>query len=235
MKGLKYILMIALLAGGLLPVATGRVFRGRGVPEGRLNTAGLSWEFAYHTVMNVNGRKNDVYLYSARFDEPVREQLQRQLEAQGAKVSLQKTADGATGIAKWSGGEEARLLVLSPSTQPNQMIFLFYPEVGVAKSSPRLPIPNYPGGVVGNTVVNEGTKTYCSTVKTADRADQVQAFYAGELAANGWTAVVPGSLERGAAGGMMTYHKRNKVCCVMAVDQPEGLCRLTLLVKDSGL
>jgi len=234
MRGLKYILFALVFVGGISSDAPGRVFRARNVPAGRLNTAGLPWEFAYHTTMNVNGRRNEVYLYSARFNEPVLEQLKGQFEAQGAKVSLQKTADGATGMARWDDGE-ARLLVLSPTTQPNQMIFLFYPEAGAAAKSPRLPIPSYPGGVVGNTVLNEDTDTFCSTIETEDSAAQVQAYYAGELAAKGWKAAIPGSLQDGAASGMTIYHKRKMMCCVMAVDRPDGPNRVTLLVKDSGL
>lgn len=234
MRGLKYILF-ALLLSCWIPLGTkGRVFQARSIPDGRLNTVGLPWEFAYHTTMNVNGRKNEVYLYSARFNEPVLEQLKGQFEAQGAKVSLQKTADGAMGVAKWDGGE-ARLLVLSPTSQPNQMIFLFYPEAGTAAKSPRLPIPDYPGAVVGNTVLNEDTDTFCSTIETEDPAAQVQAYYAGELAAKGWKPAIPGSLPDGAASGMTIYHKRNKMCCVMAVERTDGPNRVTLLVKDSGL
>ena len=65
MRKLKYILRFALI-GMLVPWAVnGRVFRQGGVADGRLNTAGLPWEHAYSTVMDVNGQRNSVRVYFA--------------------------------------------------------------------------------------------------------------------------------------------------------------------------
>ena len=61
MRGMKAILVL-LCTAALLPWAAGRVFRIIGVREGRLNTAGLPWEFAYQTTMNIHGRRNAVRL-----------------------------------------------------------------------------------------------------------------------------------------------------------------------------
>lgn len=233
MRGFKYILLTVLFLGWVSPEVTGRVFQLRQASGGWLNVAGMPWDFVYHTTMMVNGRKNEVYLYSARFNVPVLEQLKGQFEAQGAKATFRRTPDGIAGMAKWDGGA-ARVLVLSPASQPNQMIFLFYPEAGAAGKT-NLPIPGYPGGRVGNTVLCKDSNTVCSTVETADSAAQVHAFYAAELAARGWTPVVPENRNSDFAEGMVSYQKNRRICCIMAVERPGKLNRVTLLVKDNGL
>lgn len=233
MRRLKTILLLLLLGGLLSWNASGRVFRSAGVRDGRLSMVGLPWELAYRTTMNVNGRRNAVYVYSARFHEPVVEQLRSQFERQGANVVLRKTPDGATGVAKWPD-REVRVLVLSPGTQPNQMVFLFYPEAGTPKP-PRFPIPEYPGGKLGHTVLNEETKTFCATLETPDSAAQVHTFYAGVLAADGWQPTLPRTRSDGAPVKMAIFHKREKICCIFAKDRPDGLNRVTLLVKGGGL
>jgi hypothetical protein len=212
----------------------GRVFRAIGVRDGRLNTAGLPWEFAYHTTMNVNGRRNAVQVYSARFNESVLDQLRNRFEAQGATVTLQQSPDSAVGVAK-GGGHEARFLVLSADSQPNQMIFLFYPEAGKAAEQPRSPVPDYPRGVTSNTVLNEDTNATCSTLQTEDSAEQVHAYYAGVLGGSGWKVLIPPRVTGVSSGGMAIYQKRNQVCCVLAKNRPGSLNQVTVLVKGGGL
>ncbi|MCF7817141.1 MAG: hypothetical protein K9M54_04600 [Kiritimatiellales bacterium] len=233
MRFAKAILCMLPLACLVPRIADGRVFRAVGVREGHLNTVGLPWEFAYHTTMNVNGCRNEVQVYSARFHEPVPEQLKSRFEAQGAEVVLRQTADSTFGIAKWPGSE-VRILVLSPASQPSQMVFLFYPESGTPAAAPRFPVPGYPGGTAGNTVCDEDTHTYCTTIETRDSATQVHSFYAGMLAGEGWTPVIPPG-RSGAQEGMAIFRKRERICCVLAKDRSHGLSRVTLLVKDSGL
>ena len=229
MRGWKKSVLLILLVGFLAPWAVnGRVFRALGVRAGHLNTVGLPLEFAYRTTMDVNGRRNEVQVYSARFNEPVVEQLRDQFERQGFKVTFQETADGAFGLAKGDDGREARILVLSPDSQPNQMVFLFYPEVGKSGKT-RFPIPEYPGTKMGNIVFNKDTNTICATLETMDSAGQIHAFYADVLAANGWTPVISRS------GGMALFRKRNQVCCILAKGRPGEPNRVTLLVKGGGL
>lgn len=225
MRGWEKSILLALLVGIL--AADGRVFRALGVRAGQLNTAGLPWELAYRTTMAVDGRRTEVHVYSARFNEPVVEQLRDRFERQGFKAVFQETADGAFGVAK-GDGREARILVLSPGSQPNQMVFLFYPEVGNSGKS-RFPIPGYPGGKMGRAVFDEDTDTFCTTLETMDSAGQVHSFYAGVLAANGWKPTIP------TTGGMAVFRKRNQVCCILAKGRPGGPNRVTLLVKGGGL
>lgn len=230
MRRLKYILFLLLL-GILVPWAVnGRVFRIGGTADGRLNTTGLPWVHAYNTVMDVNGRRNAVQVYSADRNQPAAEQLKAQFESQGAAVDLQLSPDGgAMGIATWDGGE-ARFLVLSPDTVPNQIVFLFYPEPS-KKSTRDFPVPEYPGGVTGNTVFNEGTDTFCATMKTLDAPEQVQRYYAGALAGSGWTPMLPLK----PSGGMSLFHKNENTCCVMANRLQSGETFVTLLVRTGEL
>jgi len=212
----------------LLPwVVDGRVFRVVGDTRGRLNAVGLPWEMAYQTKMNVNGRKNDVVVYSARYSEPVAEQLKAQFERQGATVSLTRQPDGgALGIAKWDGGE-ARILVLAPEDLPNNLVFIFYPEPGEPRV-PKSPIPDYPRGRITNTVANEDTKAFCTTFATLDSSMQVQRYYAEALARDGWQPVLPLRL----SGGMSYFHKKESTCCVLAKEQEGGETLVTVLVRD---
>ena len=230
MRSWKPILLV-LLVGAL--AVNGRVFRAVGVRAGQLNTVGLPLEFAYRTTMAVDGRRTEVHVYSARFNEPVVEQLRDQFEQQGFEVSFRQTADGAFGVAK-GDGRETRILVLSPDSQPNQMVFLFYPEVGNSGKS-RFPIPGYPGGKMGHAVLDEDTDTFCATLETMDSSEQVHAFYAGVLGANGWKPATPPARSGNPEGGMAIFHKRNQVCCILAKDRPGGSNRVTLLVKGAGL
>ncbi len=227
-------ILLVLLLGSLVPgVSPGRVFRSAGVRGGQLNTAGLPWEFAYHTTMSVNGRRNAVYVYSARFHEPVEEQLKSQFERQGATVVLHRTPDGATGLAKWPD-REARILVLSPDSQPNQMVFLFYPEA-LRSGETHFPIPEYPGAKMGSTTLDEETKTFCATLETTDSIEQIHTFYAGVLAANGWSPALPWNRSGEALSRMALFHKHEKMCCILATNKPDGFRRVTVLVKGGGL
>lgn len=229
MKLFKTILCMALL-GTLVPWSMGRVFRNSGVADGRLNVAGLPWEHAYNTVMNVNGQRNTVQVYAAGRHEPAAEQLRAQFESQGATVELRQGSDGgAMGVARWDGGE-ARFLVLAPDTIPNSIVFLFYPEAGQTVE-PAFPVPEYPGGTVDHTVFNEQTETFCATLKTLDAPEQVQQFYAGVLAGSGWKPLLPLK----ASGGMALFHKNEQTCCVLANRRESGETFVTLLVRTGGL
>jgi hypothetical protein len=229
MKRRTYILFLVFALG--LSAGYGRVFQVVGTNEGRLNTTGLPWDFAYKTTMDVNGRQNELQVYAARFDEPVVEQLRAQFEQQGAKVTMQQSRTGAQGLARWEN-REARIVVLSPDSQPNQMVFLFYPKPGESGAPARLPIPEYPGASAPKTVTNEATGSISATWSTEDRPEQVLAYYAGALSAEGWRSVLPSGT---ASTQMAIYQKRDRICTIMASFRPDGPNRVTLLVKGGGL
>lgn len=223
-------MLIGMLLVCCLPVQ-GRVFRVTDDTHGRLNAAGLPWQQAYSTTMNIDGRRNDVVVYAARFDEPAAEQLKAQFERQGATVSISAGPDGgAVGTAKWDDGE-ARILVLPPSAQPSQIIYLFYPEAAGSSTAPAFPVPEYPRGQVVNTVVNEKTRTFCAMLSTTDPVMQVQRFYIDALTRDGWAPL----LRLSPASGLTWFHKGERCCCVLARLQENGETRVTLLVRDNRL
>lgn len=228
-RGMKSILLPALLATLISWPAAGRVFRLGVDTRGRLNVAGLPWQKAYQTRMTVNGRKNDVEVYSARYSEPVVEQLVAQFNRQGATVKIGKGPDGgALGVARWDGGE-ARIIVLAPEDQPNNLVFLFYPEAGNS-GTPESPIPDYPRGTVTSSVVNDDTKALCTTLKTLDSGMQVQRHYAEALARDGWRSVLPLRM----SGGMTFYRKGERTCCILAKERNNGETLVTVLVRNKG-
>lgn len=228
MTRLKAILFLLMLGGLLSGDAPARVFRAAGVHNGELNTAGLPWEFAYRTTLSVNGQRNAVQVYSARFNEPVAEQLKSQFEQQGAEVVLNRTSDSTIGLVKWAE-REARILILSPATQPNQIIFLFYPEPCSAGTS-SFPIPEYPGAKISNITLDQESKTFCATLETADSIEEIHTFYAATLGSKGWRSALPA-----ATSGLAIFHKRDEMCCILAKSGERGLNRITVLVKGGGL
>lgn len=224
-----------LLVAGLVPWALqARVFQTIGMRDGRLNTAGLPWEFAYNTTMTIDGRRNELFVYSARFSEPAAEQLKDQFEAQGATVTLEESRDCMQGMARWDD-REARLLVLSPDTQPNQMIFVFYPEPAGVAEVVRFPVAHYPRSVVRSSTENQDTGTGCISLETNDSAEQVQAYYAGMLAGAGWKKMIPGQRTGPTGDSMTVYQKKKQVCCVMTTGRAGFPNRVTVLVKGRGL
>jgi len=221
------------VAVAILPVSA-RVFRIVGQTGGhRLNTDFFQWTEAYTTRMTVNGRKYDLYLYSARYTEPVVAQLRDGFEQLGAKVRISETSDGATGSATWPEGE-ARFLVLSPASRPNHLIFLFYPEGGTAAST-SFPVPKYPRGKVLGTVSNDKTGTLLITAETTDSPTEVHSFYAGALSAQGWKMVAPATVVNGCISGMAVYTKKKKVCYVQATERRGKPNMITLLVKGGTI
>ena len=230
MKRALFILsFIALLAGLTLRPLYAKVFRTVSDTRGRLNAVGLPWEQAYTTSMHVNGVRNDVVVYSARYNEPVVEQLKAQFELQGAEVVAEKSADGGgVGYARWEDGE-ARFVVAAPDSQPNIIIFLFYPEPG-SPELPEFPIADYPQGRVLDTVSNDGTETFCRTLVTADSVMQVQRYYAEVLARDGWEPVLPLRM----SNGLSCYRKKEQTCSVLATRRDDSETNVTLLVRDKG-
>ncbi len=229
MRWIRYMVLAGLWAALLPGAVRGSVFRVGGNAEGRLNTAGLPWDLVYQTAMTVNGRRNEVLVYAARYSEPVAEQFRMQFEQQGATVRIGKGAGGeASGFARWEHGE-ARMLVLSPDDRPDRLVFLFYPEQGAVRE-PESPVAVYPGGKITQTVMNEDTRAFCTTLSTLDSAAQVQRFYAESLGRAGWTPVLPLHI----SNGMTFFHKKESTCCVLARGGASGETMVTVLVRDKS-
>lgn len=215
-------------------LSSGRVWRVIGDRHGRLNVTGLPWATAYKTEMTISGVKNEVVVYSARYTQSVVDQLKNQFELQGARVTLRKTNDGATGIASWADCE-ARFLVLSPVSQPTHTIFIFYPESGKADCPASLPFPFYKNGEVVQSVSDDKSETYLVMIKTNDSSTDVHSYYAKTLLSEGWSLVVPARVADGSIRGMATYQKKNRICYVQSRDRVGQKNLITLLVKVGTL
>ena len=221
----------AVLAAGISPA---KVFRGLGPAPDELNNGTLPWENATRTQMTVNGRPATMHVYSARYTEPVVEQLRARFEALGAKVMILRSRDGATGTAKWPD-REARFLVLAPHTEPRKTIIVYYTQPGQKPVKVRFPVPEYVRGKIATTISDDDTGTFMATIQTADPATDIHTFYACALQADGWQMVVPASVHNGTIRGMAAYQKKKKICYVQATDRPGELNMITLLVKRGVL
>jgi len=211
-----------------------RVFRGSRPAPDELNDGSLPWENATRTKMTVNGRPAMMHLYSARYTEPVVEQLRARFEALGAKVMILRSDDGATGTAKWPD-REARFIVLAPRTEPRKTIIVYYSHPEKTPEKVRFPVPEYVRGTVATTISDDDTGTFLATIQTPDSATDIHTFYARVLQAEGWRMVVPATIHNGTVRGMAAYQKKKKICYVQATDRPGKLNMITLLVKRGAL
>ncbi len=228
MRRFHFVFMGLLLCGAC--AVSGRVFRIHQIAPGQMNTTGLGWDFAYQTVMNINGTRTDLQVYAVNPDLPIIDQLHDQFTEQGAEVSFQKTANGVRGSARFKD-QTTNFLVLAGPGLPNRMVFLFYPTLGRAAGAPALPIPDYPGEVSGQTVSNEKTGAICRIIATEDDPARVQAFYAAALTSMGWSIVLPPTAR---STRMAIYQKGKKVCLVQSAQRVDGLNRLTVLVNNGA-
>ncbi len=228
---LSILCSVAVLAVG---VSQAKVFRGLGPAPDELNNGTLPWENATRTKMTVNGRLAMLHVYSARYTEPVVEQLRARFEALGAKVMILRSRDGATGTAKWPD-REARFLVLAPHTEPRKTIIVYYTQPGQKPVKVRFPVPEYVRGKISTTISDDDTGTFMATIQTADSATDIHTFYARVLQAEGWRMVVPATVHNGSVRGMAAYEKKRKICYVQATDRPGELNMITLLVKRGVL
>lgn len=219
---------------GLLPVS-GKVFRlfgtgGRDV----FNNGSLPWEHAYQTRMTVNGKPSTVHMYSARYSEPVVEQLKQRFAELGATVQVARSEEGATGVARWPD-QTASFIVLAQPGEPSQQIFIYQPEPGAVAKPATLPVPDNPRSRVLTTVSDDDTGTFLATLETSASATETHAFYARALPGAGWQLVAPALVKDGTISGMAVYQRKKQICYVQATDRMDGLNMITLLVKAGTL
>ena len=216
--------------------ASAEVFQTTGrIGGGMALNAGMPrWQNAYETTMVVNGRKNAVQLYSIRYTEPALDQLVQRFKDLGAEVSVVPGSGGATGIARWPD-REARFLVLSPSSEPRHLVFVFYPDPGALPEPVRFPVSKYPGASVLQTVSDEKTDIFVATLSSPDSSAQVHDYYVEKMAAEGWSRILPAVVSDGTVRGLATYVKGTKVFYVQAESQDGGPSSITLLVKGKKL
>ncbi|MDF7801611.1 hypothetical protein P4C99_19190 [Pontiellaceae bacterium B1224] len=217
----------------VFPVS-GKVFRlFGGAGEDAFQDGTLPWDTAYRTEMSVNGRPAVVTVYSARYSEPVVNQLKKRFEQLGATVQLVQSGDGATGRAAWPD-RTAGFMVVKPPQEPVQQIFIYEP-TGKQERAAEMPVPDFNRAKVRNTITDDDTGTYLATLQTSASCTEVHSFYASALQAEGWEMVAPALVKNGRISGMAVYQKKQKICYVQAVDRVGGLNLITLLVKGGAL
>lgn len=237
MKRSKRLSWVAGVCGIILvTVVSAEVFRinPAGASAPKLNNGVYRWENAYTTTMTVNGRKSEVELYSVHIAEPIVAQLKDRFEQMGARVTISRGPDGATGSAEWTD-REARFLVLSPQEIERQLVFVFYPERGTVPQPVHFPVPPYPNAAVCQTISDDKSGLFLATLSTAAAAAEVHRFYADQMAAAGWGQVAGAPAVNGEPSGMAVFAKGSEVCYVQAVDRTGRDNRITLLVKDGKL
>lgn len=229
--------LMAVLFAGTLP-ASGRVFQlfgGNGGSDGKdaFHNDSLPWSKAYITKMNVNGRPAKMRLYSARYSEPVVNQLVARFKEMGAEVKVSRTEGGATGRAVFSD-RTVSFIVLSPPKEPTQQIFLYEP-TGEEGKVAKFPVPKYNRATVRTTISDDQVGTWLATFDTASSATETHVFYAEAMTAAGWKMVAPALIKDGTVTGMAVYERKSQVCYVQATDRVGGANMITLLVKGGAL
>lgn len=228
------LLAACIIAGFTAASLQAKVFRGLGPAPDELNNGNLPWETASRTKMTVNGKSAMVHIYSARYTEPVVEQLRGRFEALGAKVTVMASRDGATGVAKWPD-REARFIVLAPHSEPRKHIIVYYTKPDAVSKKVRFPVPEYARGKTRTTISDDDSGTFLATIDTSDSATDIHTFYAQALQGSGWKMVVPATVNNGTVQGMAAYQKKKKICYVQAVDRLGEPNMITLLVKGGSL
>lgn len=219
----------------VFPVS-GKVFRLFGGGDGGADTfhnGSLPWSKVYVTQMTVNGRPAKMRIYSARYSEPVVDQLKTRFEELGARVQVSRSEQGANGRAVFTD-HALGFMVLKPPEEPTQQIFIYEP-TGEAGKAAKPPIPEYNRATVRTTISDDETGTYLATLDTTSSATESHAFYAKALQAQGWTIVAPALVKNGTLSGMAVYEKKSKVCYVQTTDRTDGANMITLLVKGGTL
>jgi hypothetical protein len=230
-----FLVLIALLVFGLAALpAPASVFRMEGKAwSGWMPTGGLPWEKAYETDMVVDGKTVSLHLYSARYTEPVLEQLKSALAAVGAEMTFSTTQTGITGIAR-KGDYELRVLVASPAGEPRHLVFLTYANPNESRPM-KDPVVRYPNSRKLTATQNLSTGTDYLSLSTTDTAYQVHDFYEQQLLSDGWNRMTPPAVIREGATGMVVYQRKKKVCYIQ-VRQGKGISStITILVKNGTM
>lgn len=217
----------------ILP-ATGKVYRLFGGGGDAFHNGSLPWETAYVTKMTVNGRPATVKVYSARFSEPVVNQLKARFEEMGAEVQVSRSAGGGAAGRAVFPDQNVGFLVLRPPQEPVQQIIIYEP-TGKQGNPAKMPIPKYSRATVRTVISDDDTGTYLATLDTASSATETHSFYAKAMQGDGWRLVSPALIKNGTVTGMAVYEKKSKVCYIQATEQIGGSNSITLLVKGGAL
>jgi hypothetical protein len=192
------------------------------VPVGR-----LPWDKAYETEMRVNGKRTELHVYTARYDQPVEAQLKQVLESIGSEV--RSAAAGGAGVAALNG-YEVSYLVSAPPSEPVKFIFLSYRDPR-GTAVPDFPVALYPNGEVVSTVADSRTQAEYASIETRDTSTEVHEFYRHLLMSEGWQQIRPCTVSGGESKGLAIYGKREKLCFIDVVPNKNFYSTVSVLVQ----
>lgn len=195
--------------------------------NGWVPTGGLPWEKAYQTQMVVNGKRVELHVYTARYNEPAADQLKAVFASIGATVTPKSTGWGG---AATLNGYEVKYVISSSPSEPRQYIFLSYSDPqGAARQA--FPLPLYPNGKVLTTVSDLHAHSDYATIQTTDTSTGVHEFYRALLKSEGWSEVKPAVLEAGEYKGMAIYSKKGQTCFINVIPGENISSTVSILVE----
>lgn len=188
---------------------------------------GFQWEKAYETEMLVNGRRMEMQVFTARYNQPVELQLKQALESVGAEIRT--SSSGRAGVATLNG-YTVSYMVSAPPSEPVKYIFLSY---GDPKSATQrdFPVELYPNGEVLSTVSDVHTRSECATIRTTNSSTEVHEFYRHLLASEGWVLVKPYAVDAGESKGTAVYSKKGQICYIDVVPGKNISSTIVILVE----
>lgn len=196
--------------------------------SGWVPTGSLPWEKAYEAEMVVNGKRTELHVFTARYNQPVEEQLKQTLESVGADFNT--SAVGSAGIATLND-YSVSYMISAPPSEPVKFIFLSYTDP--AGSVPQhFPVELYSNGEVLSIVSNVGSRSECATVRTSDTPVEVHEFYRQLLLSQGWAQVKPSHAAYDERTDMAVYRKKEKICFIDVVPGENISSTITVLVEN---
>lgn len=229
--------ILALLLLAAAGIAQARVFwllggRDRG---GLLDPGELNWQRAYAASLRVNEGRADVAVWSTSHGmEQAFADLRQRIEGQGGRAFF--AAGGALGwglaaspdrvwrfVATATEGGTCHLVQLTQSPE-DYRASRRPPSAHILRA-----VPEVPGSRPSLYLANEDTGLALASARTRADAGETLRLYAGTLAADGWTPLLPASAQSG------LYARGRDILAVHAVSSGEGAdCLITLVHKQRG-
>jgi hypothetical protein len=189
----------------------------------------LPWDKAYETEMRVNGKRVELQVFTAGYDQPVEAQLKQVLESIGSQV--RSSSSGGAGVATLNS-YEVSYLVSAPPSEPVKFIFLSYRDPRETAAS-GFPVAFYPNGEVISTVSDSRTKAEYLSIETTDTSTEVHEFYQHLLMSEGWEQIRPCEISAGESKGLAIYGKKGKICFIDVVPNKNFYSTVSILVEKA--
>ncbi|MCE9614533.1 MAG: hypothetical protein K8T26_09670 [Lentisphaerae bacterium] len=154
--------------------------------------------------------------------------------------------DGAGGLACATLQDDAqvlRLVLTQPDPFGHTVAFVLRQSPAeFARSSDTASVPSpaglprHPGATPRFYAEDQNTKTRFSLADAATPADDLRAYYAGQLAGSGWQPLTPPPGPGVASTGLQVFAKGEELCFVLVAESPAtGGATITLLHKRLGM